>query len=112
VDFSVSSAALGDRMIVTAHGELDAHSAPLLQAKLDPLTAAPGSSVVIDLSDVGFIDSTGLGVLVSTLTHVREVGGRLDVVVSAPRVLKVFTITGLNAVLALHATLDEALGAE
>ena len=67
---------------------------------------------MIDLSEVGFIDSTGLGVLVSTLKHVREVDGRLDLVVSAPRVLKVFSITGLDAVISLHATLDEAISAE
>jgi anti-sigma B factor antagonist len=111
VDFTVSSSELGNRTVVTAQGELDAHSAPTLQGQLDPLTAVSGALVVIDLSAVGFIDSTGLGVLVSTLKHVREVNGRLDVVVSSPRVLKVFTLTGLNAVIPLHATLDEALAA-
>jgi anti-sigma B factor antagonist len=111
VDFTVSSSEIGNRTVVTAQGELDAHSAPTLQGQLDPLTAVSGALVVIDLSAVGFIDSTGLGVLVSTLKHVREVNGRLDVVVSSPRVLKVFTLTGLNAVIPLHATLDEALAA-
>jgi anti-sigma B factor antagonist len=109
MEFSVSTAENGDRKVVTASGELDAHSAPTLQAQVDPLTAVTGASVVIDLSNVGFIDSTGLGVLVATLKHVREVNGRLDVVVSSPRVLKVFHLTGLDAVIPLHATLDEAL---
>jgi anti-sigma B factor antagonist len=109
VEFTVATAEHGDRKVVTATGELDAHSAPTLQGQLDPLTAVAGASVVVDLSGVGFIDSTGLGVLVSTLKHVREVNGRLDVVVSSPRVLKVLTLTGLNAVIPLHSTLDEAL---
>jgi anti-sigma B factor antagonist len=111
VEFSVSSAEVAGRIVVTAQGELDAHSAPRLSELLDPLTAVSGAALVIDLSGVGFIDSTGLSVLVTTLKHVREVHGRLDVVVSAPRVLKVFTITGLDAVIPLHATLDEALSA-
>ena len=98
-----------DRTIVSAAGELDAHSAPALEAELNRLTAVSGASVVVDLSDVAFIDSTGLGVLVTTLKHVREVNGRLDVVVSRPRVLKVFTLTGLDGVIPLHSTLDEAL---
>lgn len=95
--------------IVTAVGELDAHSAPALQAQLEPLTAQPNAAVIVDLTDVGFIDSTGLGVLVTTLKHVREVDGRLDVVVTSPRVLKVLAITGLDVVIPLHATLDEAV---
>jgi anti-sigma B factor antagonist len=109
VEFSISTQLSGDRTVVSVSGELDAHVAPQLQAELDPITAKHGASVVIDLSEVGFIDSSGLGVLVATLKHVREADGRLDVVVSRPRVLKVFKLTGLDAVIPLHSTLDEAL---
>jgi anti-sigma B factor antagonist len=107
----VTSRELDGCTIVTVSGELDAHSAPVLQAELDPVTALAGARVVVDLTDVAFIDSTGLGVLVATLKHVREVDGHLHVVVSRPRVLKVFTLTGLDAVIALHPTLDGALAA-
>jgi anti-sigma B factor antagonist len=109
VEFTVATRVADDRTIVSAVGELDAHSAPVLQSELDRLTSVAGASVVVDLSEVPFIDSTGLGVLVATLKHVREVKGRLDVVVTRPRVLKVFTLTGLDGVIPLHQTLDEAL---
>lgn len=102
-------AQIGDRLVVTGAGELDVHSAPILQAELDPIAQRAGAAIVVDLSAVGFIDSTGLGVLVTTLKHVRESSGTLDVVVSSPRVLKVFTLTGLDVVIPLHETLDEAL---
>lgn len=95
--------------VVTASGELDVHTAPALKERLDALSTVPSPSLVVDLGEVGFIDSTGLGVLVSTLKHVREGGGSLDVVVSSPRVLRVFALTGLDVVIPLHATLDEAL---
>jgi anti-sigma B factor antagonist len=109
VEFSVTVEERDGRTIVAAVGELDVHTAPVLQAELDPRSQQAGASLVVDLTGVGFLDSTGLGVLVTTLKHVRESGGSLDVVASAPRVLKVFTLTGLNAVMPLHATLDEAL---
>jgi len=109
MDFTVTTREESDRSVVACSGELDAHSAPLLEAQLGPLAAATGASIVVDLSEVGFIDSTGLGVLVTTLKHVREVDGRLDVVVTSSRVLKVFTITGLNAVIPVHSTLEAAL---
>ncbi len=101
---------VGDRPLVTATGDLDVHAAPTLQSLVTPLSQRPGVALVIDLSAVDFIDSTGLGVLVATLKHVREAGGSLDVVTAAPRVLKVFTLTGLDVVIPLHATLDEVPG--
>lgn len=109
MDFTVSTSHVADTSLVTASGELDAHTAPQLQSTLDSLSQRAGVRLVVDLSDVGFIDSTGLGVLVATLKHVREAAGTLDVVVSAPRVLKVFALTGLDVVIPLHATLGEVL---
>lgn len=108
MDFIVSSVDHDGAMVVRAEGELDAHAAPVLQAELDPLSQS-GSALVVDLSAVDFIDSTGLGVLVTTLKHVRESGGTLDVVVVAPRVRKVFGITGLDHVIRLHENLTDAL---
>jgi anti-sigma B factor antagonist len=109
VDFTVAASERDGRTIIAAAGELDVHTAPALQAELNPRSQQPGAALVVDLTDVGFIDSTGLGVLVTTLKHVREAGGTLDVVVTSRRVLKVFALTGLDVVIPLHSTLDEAL---
>lgn len=110
VDFTVAVSDQAAKTVVTATGELDVHTAPQLQAVVDPVSQRAGGALVVDLSQVGFIDSTGLGVLVATLKHVRQVGGSLDVVVTAPRVLKVFALTGLDVVIPLHDSLDGALG--
>ena len=109
VEFAVEVTERAGRSIVSAAGELDAHAAPLLQAEVGPLSSVPGGALVIDLAEVPFIDSTGLGVLVQALKHTREAQGRLDVVVASPRVLKVLGLTGLDVVIPLHSTLDEAL---
>lgn len=76
---------------------------------MGPVSTRPRCALIVDLTEVSFIDSTGLGVLVTALKHTREAGGSLDVVVAAPRVLKVLALTGLDVVIPLHATLDEAL---
>lgn len=99
------------RTIVTVAGELDVHTAPQLDAQLSPLTRTAEPSIIVDLTDVKFIDSTGLGILVTALKHVRENEGKLNVVVTTPRVLRVFALTGLDVVIPLHATLEEALSA-
>lgn len=92
--------------VVEVAGEVDAHTAPTVR---DAVEAAivPGARVIVDLSGVSFLDSTGLGVLVTALKHVREADGTLDLVVTSPRVLKVFELTGLDVVIPIH----EELGA-
>lgn len=111
MDFTVEVAERDGRTVVSAAGELDAHTAPALEAEVGPVSTRPGGSLIVDLSEVSFVDSTGLGVLVTALKHAREAGGTLDLVVAAPRVLKVLALTGLDVVIPLHSTLDEALGA-
>lgn len=95
-------------VIVSVGGEVDAHTAPEVQQAVH---AAIGSNIrlIVDLTDVTFLDSTGLGVLVTALKRVREADGSLDLVVTSPRVLKVFTLTGLDVVIPIHETLDAAV---
>lgn len=109
MEFAITVSEHGDASVITCSGELDAHSAPQLSSVLEPLTVVHGCRVVADLSGVGFMDSTGLAVLVTALKHVREAEGTFDLVVSSPRVLKVLQITGLDVVIPLHETLAEAL---
>ncbi len=70
---------------------------------------APGARVIVDLREVSFLDSTGLGVFVTALKHVREADGTLDLVVTSARVLKVFELTGLDVVIPIHEELGPLL---
>ena len=92
-------------------GEIDVYTAPLVREKLDEQIHAGRTDLVVDLSDVTFLDSTGLGVLVGRLKLARTRGGSLRLVGTADRVLKVFSITGLDKVFEIHDTLDAALEA-
>jgi anti-sigma B factor antagonist len=109
VDLDVSTREEAGRVVVVAIGEVDVFTAPLLDAELSRLTADGRTDLVVDLSRVDFLDSTGLSVLVKALKRVREAEGRLDVVVAADRVAKVFRITGLDSLIPLHPTLAAAL---
>jgi anti-sigma B factor antagonist len=78
---------------------------------------APGAAkdtvhVIADLSRVEFIDSTGLGALIGGLKRLRESGGSLALVVSASRILRIFQLTGLTRVFAVHGTVAAAIGAD
>jgi anti-sigma B factor antagonist len=109
VDLDVSTREEAGRVIVAAIGEVDVFTAPKLDAELSRLTADGRTDLVVDLSRVDFLDSTGLSVLVKALKRVREADGSLDVVVTAERVAKVFRITGLDKLIPIHATVADAL---
>lgn len=95
--------------VLAVHGEVDLSSAPRLRQELVELASSDCDHAVVDLEGVEFLDSTGLGVLVSGLKRFRTKGGDLLLVCTQPRVLKVFEITGLTKVFSIHETLDSAV---
>ncbi|MGL4176919.1 MAG: STAS domain-containing protein [Dermatophilaceae bacterium] len=100
-----------DVSVVVVGGEVDVYTAAQLRAALDAEVDAGHVRLVVDLEDVTFIDSTGLGVLVGRLKLVRNQSGWLRIVCSTDRILRVFRITGLDKVFGIHASLDDALAA-
>jgi anti-sigma B factor antagonist len=95
--------------VVTARGQLDVATAP--EFRQDLLEAQYGGStrVVVDLDGVEFLDSMGLGVLVGALKRARTHDGELVVACSRDRLLHLFELTGLDRVLRLVGSVDEAL---
>ena len=96
------------RTVVTVHGEVDLATSPQLRDSLAAIVDE-GPSIVVDLDDVGFIDSTGIGVLVGAVKRARSSGGDLTLVCTQRRILKVLQITGLTQVFSVYETVDEAL---
>jgi len=95
---------------LSAAGEIDVATAPKLRERLDATVDRGPALVVVDLSAVTFIDSTGLGVLIGTSKRIEDAGGAMRLVVSEPRILKLFEITGLTDRFAIAPSVDEAVG--
>ncbi|MGN6752458.1 MAG: STAS domain-containing protein [Intrasporangium sp.] len=111
MDLSINRADQGDRTVVSLGGEIDVYTAPFVRERLDEAVHEGRTNLIVDLTGVRFLDSTGLGVLVGRLKLTRSLGGSLRLVGTDERVLKVFAITGLDKVFEIHPTLDEALAA-
>ena len=95
--------------ILTVSGEIDIATAPSLRERLHGMLAEAKSQLVVDLDDVGFLDSTALGVLVGVLKRARSEGGEVRIVCTQPRVRKVFEITRLDSAFDLFDSVDEAV---
>jgi anti-sigma B factor antagonist len=95
--------------VLTVSGEIDIATAPSLRERLHGLLADEKHQIVVDLDDVGFLDSTALGVLVGVLKRARGEGGEVRIVCTQPRVRKVFEITRLDSAFDLFDSVDEAV---
>ena len=103
----------GGTRVVTLRGELDAHDAPGLRAAFsEAVEGAPARPcVVLDLAQVTFLDSTALGCIVGLLRRVGEAEGELRVVLPGAPTVRIFEITGLDAILRTYPTRAAALEA-
>ena len=97
--------------IVVVSGEIDMATAPRLRERLIDLIGEGQHRIVVDMSWVEFIDSTGLGVLIGALKRIRSHEGDLRLVIEDRRVLKVFEITGLDQVFVIHPSVEASLDA-
>ena len=97
--------------VVTVEGEIDISTGARLRELLIDLASAGHYHLIVDLDQVGFLDSTGLGVLVGALKRVRPHDGWLDLVCTQERILNIFRITGLTKVFGIYQTADQAIAA-
>ena len=97
-ELEVKVAAANGSGTVHLMGELDLASAPILRRALAELYREGTSSLVLDLSDLAFVDSTGLSELVAALKHCRQRGGDVVLRSPCPSTAKVLAICGLDRV--------------
>lgn len=109
MDLSVRTSIVEGVTVVAVAGEVDVSSAPTVQEQLDPLLGRAPYTVVVDMSEVSFLDSTGLGALVAALKHAEENGGGLPLAGVQDRVLKLFRITGLDSVFVMEDSVEAAV---
>jgi anti-sigma B factor antagonist len=96
--FEVTESVQSGVPIVNVRGELDVSTSPELHTWLAEAISHAPQLLIVNLTDVSFIDSTGLGVLVGALRDVRTAGGDVRLVVTQPHVNKVLELTGLDKV--------------
>jgi len=109
MELVISTENAGASCTIALDGEVDVYTSPRLRQELTEVIDSGCVNVVVDLQNLGFIDSSGLGVLVSALRKVKEHGGTLRLVCTKEGILKIFRITGLDKVFPLFPTVDEAL---
>jgi len=97
----------GDALILTVHGEIDMHNSPVLRTEiLDLVGKHLPRKLVLNLTDVGYMDSSACAVLVQALRRMRELGGKIYLTGLQPRVKGILEIQRLVSI--FNVVKDEA----
>jgi anti-anti-sigma factor len=95
--------------VVSVSGELDLYTAGRLQARIEEADTLGPGTVLVDLSEISFIDSSALVVLVRETKRLEGRGHSLVLVTNDPRTRRIVEVAGLEGLLRTYATLQDAL---
>ena len=111
MELSLATRTVAEHTVLEVGGEVDVYTAPRLRERLVELVDGGARDVVVDLSRVDFLDSTGLGVLVGALKRLRSAGGTFGLVCAKEPLLKIFRITALDQVFPIYPSIEAATAA-
>lgn len=99
---------LSDVTVLSCDGRLNMVTAPRLRSAIEEIVKDGRARIVTDLNEVEFIDSSGLGALISGLKTCRQAHGDLRLTATGDQVLAVLKLTNLDRILRPYPTVDEA----
>lgn len=101
----------GEGVVLIVDGQVDMHTSPELRRHLRTALESRNTPVVADLTNVTFIDSSGLATLIEALQGVGRYGGKLRLAGLQPAVKNLFRLSNLTSIFHIHDTREDALGA-
>ena len=105
----VHTSTIGDATVLRCEGRLTMGTAPTLRSAIDSAVTSGQARLVIDLAGTAFVDSSGLGALVSGLKRTRQVGGDLRIASPQEQVRMVLDLTNLDRILQPFDTVEDAV---
>jgi anti-sigma B factor antagonist len=108
-DLSIHVHLVEDTQVFELVGSLDIATSPTVRAALTSASERGNHRLIVDLTRVDFLDSTGLGALIGGQRRAKEFDGEVRLVAKEGQILRLLRITGLLKVFAVYATLDEAV---
>ncbi|MGD8452356.1 MAG: STAS domain-containing protein [Phycisphaerae bacterium] len=106
----VSTSSVAGAEVVHVVGEIDLRTSPQLRTRLLQVVEREPKRLVVDLSRVGYMDSSGVGTMVEVKRMVERRGGAVVLAGLQPRVRGVFEITQLDKFFIIAGSVDEATG--
>jgi len=98
----------GDALVLRPVGDVDLSRSPAMRERLTKAIASPAKKLIVDLSKVPYMDSSGVATLVEALQHCRKAGKKLVLAALQPKVRSIFEIAKLTQVFEVVDRVDAA----
>ncbi len=108
-DLSIHVHVVDEMQVFDLVGSLDIATSPTVRAALTSASERGNHRLIVDLTQVDFLDSTGLGALIGGQRRAKEFNGEVRLVAKEGQILRLLRITGLLKVFAVYAKLEDAL---
>lgn len=95
VDFSVEFDSNQSFPTLVVNGEIDIHTCPKLQESLKSFISENNSNIILNLQNIHYIDSTGLGTIAHTAKEIDKDNNKVIVICDKPQIKKIFEVSGL-----------------
>ncbi len=108
---TIHETANGPVQVVSVEGYLDGHTFGELEQRLEKLIASGRVRLVIELSKLSYIASSGVGVFINYHSQASAKGGNLQLVNPSPSVHEIFELLGLDSLFVIHKSIDQGIAA-
>jgi len=109
VYLKIGTRRIGNTLVVSLDGELDHHTSEMVRTRLDmELISAGIKNVILDFSKVGFMDSSGIGVIMGRQRNVARLGGKTAVVGMNHQTRRVLELTGFKGIIPFFDSIEQA----
>lgn len=97
-------------LLMEISGEIDHHTAKILREQADlMLDKIGGKHIIFDFQEVGFMDSSGIGMMIGRYKRVQSLGGRVCIACANEKIKEIIKLSGLEKLLPSFSSMEEAL---
>lgn len=101
---------VGRTLVAHIDGDLDHHCTSTVRRELDKVLKRSGvKNLVLDFSELEFMDSSGIGVIIGRYKIVSAIGGKAAIVTAKPSVNRIITASGLKKIMGVYKSVSAAL---
>ena len=100
----------GTTLIIKIMEDMDHHSAQYLRQKIDcELVKSTVKNIIFDFSNVNFMDSSGIGIVVGRYKNIQKLNGRAAIVNANPKIIQIFEMSGILKIIPYYSDIDKAI---
>ncbi len=100
----------GTTLIIKIMEDMDHHSAQYIRQKIDnEIIKATVKNIIFDFSNVNFMDSSGIGVVIGRYKNIQKLNGRAAIVNANPKIMQIFEMSGVLKIIPAYSNMDKAV---